>query len=97
MEMRRSTDDPSGKWMGLAVFLLGAAFLTIVFVMAYRDVVASGMLGRVAAAGPTPEPGPALVALAIKGVMLVVMAVAGGALANRGIGLYAAARGSDEG
>jgi hypothetical protein len=83
--------------MGLGVFLLGAVFLATVFVLAYRDVVASGVLGRVAAEGPAPEPGPALVALAIKGVMLIVMAVAGGALATRGIGLYAAARGSDEG
>ncbi|MDR7556671.1 MAG: hypothetical protein QN157_13840 [Armatimonadota bacterium] len=95
--MRRTVDDPPAKWLGLAVFLLGAAFLVAVFVMAYRDVVASGVLGRVTAAGQAAEPGPALVTLAIKGVLLIVMAVAGGALANRGIGLYAAARGSDEG
>jgi hypothetical protein len=36
-------------------------------------------------------------ALAVKGVMFVIMMVSGALIANRGIGLYAAARDTGEG
>jgi hypothetical protein len=94
MAMARSTDS-TGRWLGLAVFLLGVAILLFVFVTAFRDLSAAGVLGQLSA--PAREARADWWGLAVKGVFLVVMLAAGAMIANRGIGLYAVARGTDEG
>jgi hypothetical protein len=94
MATARSTDS-TGRWLGLVVFLLGVAILVFVFATAFRDLSAAGVLGQL-----TPPAGEMRAdwwGLAVKGVFLVVMLAAGAMIANRGIGLYAAARGADEG
>jgi len=94
--MARSRDDSAGKWLGLAVFILGIAFLVLVFMVAYQDLTGSGVLGRLASPSPSSVAADAaLRALAIKGVLLFLMAYVGSAVAGRGIGMYAASRTPD--
>lgn len=93
--MARSRDDSAGKWLGLAVFILGIAFLVLVFNFAYKDLTGSGVLGQLASPSPSVAADAALRTLAIKGVLLVLMAYVGSAVAGRGIGMYAASRTPD--
>jgi hypothetical protein len=96
MQMVRSSDDASAKWLGLGVFLLGIAFLIVVFVLAYRDLAGAGVLGQLTSDAPAVEANSALRTLAVKGVLFFLMAYIGSAVAGRGIGLYAASRASHE-
>jgi hypothetical protein len=101
MQMGR-LDDATARWIGLGVFLLGIAFLILVFVLAYRDLTGAGVLGRLS--GPPPavegraavEASAALQTLAIKGVLFFLMAYVGSAVAGRGIGMYGASRAPHE-
>ncbi len=90
--MPRSTDDSAARWMGLAVFLCGIGLLALVFVLAYNDLLGAGVLGQLAGPAPAVDAAAALRALAVKGVLLFLMAYVGSAIALRGIGLYAASR-----
>ncbi|MDR7417952.1 MAG: hypothetical protein QN178_03470 [Armatimonadota bacterium] len=96
MAATRTAGDATGRWLGLGVFVLGVIFLVLVFSMAYRDVVSAGVLGRLMEQ-QAAQRAPDWWALAVKGVMFVIMMISGALVANRGIGLYAAARGGDEG
>jgi hypothetical protein len=96
MAMIRSTGDPTGKALGVAVFLLGIAFLVFVFVLGYRDLAATGALGQLSS-NAARESRADWWALGVKGVMLAVMMICGALIANRGIGLYAASRPVGEG
>lgn len=96
MNTTRPDDDPPARRLGMAVFLLGIAFLILVFVLAYRDLAGAGVIGQLASPAPPVEAGDALRTLAIKGVLLFLMAYIGSAVAGRGIGLYAASRASQE-
>lgn len=95
-QMARSNDDGAGRWVGLSVFLLGIAFLILVFVLAYKDLTGAGVLGKISSASPAVEANVALQTLAVKGVLFFIMAYVGSAVAGRGIGLYAASKGQDE-
>jgi hypothetical protein len=90
-----SDTDAAGRWLGLAVFLLGIVILVIVFSMAYRDLLASGAFG-VLSGSPARNGGAEWWRLAVKGVYLIIMMAVGALIANRGIGLYAASRGTHE-
>ena len=92
MQNARLADDPTGKWLGLGVFVLGIVFLVVVFALALRDLMAVGVLGQLASPLPSLEATAAIVALGVKFVAFVVLAYAGSAVAGRGIGLYAASR-----
>ncbi|MDQ7857438.1 MAG: hypothetical protein QN174_04600 [Armatimonadota bacterium] len=94
MQMPRST-DAMARALGLGVFLLGVVILLFVFATAFRDLAAAGVLGQLGA--PGREARADWWGLAVKGVFLLIMLVAGAVVANRGIGLYGAARGTDEG
>ncbi len=102
VQMARSGDDATAKWVGLLVFLLGIAFLILVFVLAYKDLTGAGVLGRLS--GPPPavegraavEANAALQTLAVKAVLFFLMAYIGSAVAGRGIGMYAASRAPHE-
>lgn len=94
--MARSSDDPIGRWLGLAVFVLGVGILVLVVTIVYRDLTAAGVLGRLANPAPPAQAEADLVALATKGVLLFLLSYVGSAVAGRGIGLYAAARGAHE-
>lgn len=94
MDTGRAQDDPPAKWLGLAVFLVGIAFLVAVFVLAYQDLAGAGVLGQLASPGPAVDAAAALRTLAVKGVLFFLMAYVGSAVAGRGIGLYAASRAS---
>lgn len=96
MAMTRPAGDSTGKSLGLAVFLLGILFLVFVFVLGYRDLAATGVLGQLTT-DAAREARSDWWALAAKGVMLAVMMICGALIANRGIGLYAASRTADEG
>ena len=96
MRMARPDDDPAGRWLGLLVFLLGVAFLITVFVMAYRDLAASGVLGQLTSPSPAVQADAALRTLAVKGVLLFLMSYVGSAVAVRGISMYAASRATHE-
>jgi hypothetical protein len=89
---RTQVEDSAGKWLGLVVFLLGVGFLVLVFLLAYRDLTGAGVLGQITGAPRVVEANAALVTLAIKFAMFVVMAYIGSSVAGRGIGLYAASR-----
>ncbi|MBI3998084.1 MAG: hypothetical protein HY355_03545 [Armatimonadetes bacterium] len=95
-EMARPDDDPPAKWLGIGVFLLGIVFLGVVFVLAYQDLTASGVLGRIAVEGPQVDANAALRTLAVKGILFFLMAYVGSAVAGRGIGMYAASRAPHE-
>jgi hypothetical protein len=96
--MAGTGDDTTAKWVGLLVFLLGIAFLVLVFILAYKDLTGAGVLGRLMAPLPTvegraaPEANTALQTLAVKAVLFFLMAYIGSAVAGRGIGMYAASR-----
>ena len=95
MQSVRPADDPTGKWLGLAVFLLGIVFLVVVFFLAFRDLMAAGVLGQLGGP-PSLEATSAILALGVKFVLFVVLAYVGSAVAGRGIGLYAASRADHE-
>lgn len=90
-------DDAPAKWLGLVVFLLGIAFLALVFWLAYQDLIGSGVLGQLSSPAQAVAADTALRDLAVKGVLLFLMAYVGSATAGRGIGLYAASRAQHEG
>ncbi len=96
MSSVRSQDDRSGRWLGLGVFLLGILFLVIVFTLGYRDLTGAGVIGQLAGPTPAVDAGEALRTLALKGVLLFLMAYVGSAVAGRGIGLYSASRDTHE-
>jgi hypothetical protein len=96
MATARSAGDATGRWLGLVVFVLGVVVLVLVFVMAYRDVLGTGVLGQLTDA-QAARTVPDWWTLAVRGVMFVIMMISGALIANRGIGLYAAARGTDAG
>jgi hypothetical protein len=91
-----SVNDSAGRWLGLAVFVLGIVFLVLVFTLAYRDLTGAGVLGQLASPSATVAAESALRTLVIKAVLFFLMAYVGSAVAGRGIGLYAAARAADE-
>jgi hypothetical protein len=97
MATPRSGTDPAGRWLGLAVFVLGIIFLVLVFTLAYQDLVGAGVLGQLASPSTAATSDAALRTLAIKAVLFFLMAYVGSATAGRGIGLYSAARQADEG
>jgi hypothetical protein len=96
MSSVRSESDQSGRWLGLLVFLLGILFLVIVFTLAYRDLTGAGVIGQLTGSAPAVDAGEALRTLALKGVLLFLMAYVGSAVAGRGIGLYSASRAPHE-
>ena len=96
MATSRAVGDPAGKWIGLAVFVVGIVFLIMVFTLAYRDLTAAGVLGQIASRTATVDADAALKTLAVKAVLFFLMAYVGSAVAGRGIGMYAASRASDE-
>ena len=96
MQSARPADDPTGKWLGLAVFVLGIVFLVVVFFLAFRDLMAAGVLGQLAGPSPSLEATSAILALGVKFVLFVVLSYVGSAVAGRGIGLYAASRADHE-
>lgn len=96
MNSVRSESDQSGRWLGLAVFVLGVLFLVVVFTLAYRDLTGAGVIGQLTGPAPAVDAGEALRTLALKGVLLFLMAYVGSAVAGRGIGLYSASRASHE-
>jgi hypothetical protein len=93
--MESSNADPTARWIGLGVFVLGVVFLVLVFAMAYRDVVGAGVIGQIVESQGARRDADWW-ALAVKGVMFVIMMISGALIANRGIGFYAAARTTDE-
>jgi hypothetical protein len=92
MQRAQPADEPTGKWVGLGVFLLGIVFLVVVFIVAFRDLMAAGVLGQLSGPSPSLEATSALVSLGVKFVLFLVLAYVGSAVAGRGIGLYAASR-----
>lgn len=92
MQMGRSEEDASGKWLGIAVFLMGIVFLVVVFLLAYRDLMGAGVLGQLSGDRRVVEASGALTTFGIKFAMFIVMAYVGSAVAGRGIGMYAASR-----
>jgi len=96
MQSARPADDPTGKWLGLSVFVLGIVFLVVVFFLAFRDLMAAGVLGQLSSPSPSIEATSAIVALGVKFVLFVVLGYVGSAVAGRGIGLYAASRADHE-
>jgi hypothetical protein len=95
--MVANRDDAPAKWLGLVVFVLGVAFMVLVFTLAYRDLTGAGVLGQLASPTTTVNAEGAIRALVIKGVLFFVLAYVGSAVAGRGIGLYAASRGGNGG
>ncbi|MDR5682824.1 MAG: hypothetical protein QN163_02185 [Armatimonadota bacterium] len=82
--------DPLGRWIGIVVFLSGVALLVTVFVIAYRELTASGDAGWFSRLFNLPG------ALFYKGGLLFIMGAVGSLVANKGIALYRAAwRGRD--
>lgn len=78
--------ETAGKSLGIVVFLLGVAMLISVFIIAYRDLLATAEASVLSRLFNLP------VALVYKGVLLFVMGVVASAIANKGIALYQAAR-----
>jgi uncharacterized membrane protein (DUF485 family) len=86
---RRREGDPTGKWLGLAVFLVGILLLLFVFSRGLAEFTQAGLLqtpGREAVTAPL------IVAAVAKWVLLFLLAYIGSAVAGRGISLYQAAR-----
>ncbi len=89
--------EPAGKWLGLAVFVLGIGLLVFVFVQGFDEFVRIDTLTR--AGGGSTQPGgntsifetTFLVALG-KWLVLFLLAYVASAMAGRGIALYQAAR-----
>ena len=96
MQNARPADESTGKWLGLGVFVLGIVFLIVVFFLAFRDLMAAGVLGQLSSPSPSLEATSAIVSLGVKFVLFVVLGYVGSAVAGRGIGLYAAARSDHE-
>lgn len=90
MSVRRGTSDPVGRALGIVVFLVGVAMLVAVFVIAYRDLIASADGSIFQRMVNLP------VTLLFKAGLLLVMGVAASAIANKGIALYGAARHLEE-
>lgn len=92
MITRRDGGDPAGKWLGLAVFVLGIGLLVFVFVRGFDEFVRVDLLTR---PGGEQEGRPFettfLVALG-KWLLLFLLAYVASAMAGRGIALYQAAR-----
>jgi hypothetical protein len=95
--MAAARDDVTAKWLGIGVFLLGIAFMVLVFTLAYRDLTGAGVLGQIASPSASVAADAAVRALVIKGVLFFLLAYVGSAVAGRGIGLYAASRGEGDG
>lgn len=87
MRVRQRSMDRPGKWLGIVVFAVGVGLLLVVFVFAYRELIAAP--GGSAVSSLLAEPA----ALAFKGALLFVMGLVASAIANKGIALYRAAQG----
>ena len=90
MPVRTGATDTAGRMLGVVVFLVGVGMLIAVFFIAYRDLIAAGDGSIFQRMFNLP------VTLMFKAGMLLVMGIAASAIANKGIGLYAAARQSEE-
>lgn len=85
------TTDSTGKVLGVIVFAVGVLLLLAVFVLAYQDLIASNdrsFFDRIA---------NMTVALPFKGALLLIMGIVASAIANKGIALYQASRGPEQG
>ncbi len=78
-----------GRVLGIVVFLLGVALLILVFVLAYRDLVAAGDGSIFQRMFNLP------ITLTFKAALLLVMGIVASAIANKGISLYEASRSHD--
>ncbi|MDQ7829843.1 MAG: hypothetical protein QN122_11655 [Armatimonadota bacterium] len=87
---RRREGDPTGKWLGLAVFLVGILLLLFVFSRGLAEFTQAGLLQQ--APGREAVTAPLIVAAVAKWVLLFLLAYIGSAVAGRGISLYQAAR-----
>lgn len=97
--MRR--DDLWGRVMGIIVFLGGVGLLVFVFILAYDFFTADSIV--IPTAPPNGEApsaatviGQSAVQMIIKIALLVVMALVGSMLANKGVNLYFASAGIRE-
>lgn len=81
--------EAAGKWLGLIVFFIGVAMLIAVFVLAYRDLIAATQASALSRLLNLPA------TLLYKGALLFIMGVVSSAIANKGIALYQAARGTE--
>ncbi|MGH2453745.1 MAG: hypothetical protein ACRDF5_08275 [bacterium] len=87
---RESGSDPAGKWLGLAVFVLGIGLLVFVFVQGFEEFVRVDALTR-PGGGDNIFETTFLIALG-KWLLLFLLAYVASAMAGRGIALYQAAR-----
>lgn len=94
MVMRREAADPTGKRLGLVVFLLGVVLLLFVFYRGFAELVQAGLLPQAADGGQNaPRPFERFVLSAFtKWILLFLLAYVASSLAGRGIALYQAAR-----
>jgi hypothetical protein len=87
---REGGADPAGKWLGLAVFVLGIGLLVFVFVRGFDEFVRIDTLTRPGAGNSIFE-SAFLIALG-KWLLLFLLAYVASAMAGRGIALYQSAR-----
>lgn len=86
---REGGGDPAGKWLGLAVFVLGIGLLVFVFVRGFDEFVRVDALTR--PGGESVFDATFLIALG-KWLLLFLLAYVASAMAGRGTALYQAAR-----
>jgi hypothetical protein len=82
--------DSTGKALGVVVFIIGVLLLITVFVLAYRDLIAADDASLFTRLVNLP------MALLFKGALLFIMGVVASAIANKGIAIYQASRGSEQ-
>ncbi len=88
---RERGSDPAGKWLGLAVFVLGIGLLVFVFVQGFDEFVRVDALTRPGGGENSPFETTFLIALG-KWLLLFLLAYVASTMAGRGISLYQAAR-----
>ncbi|HEV8338158.1 MAG TPA: hypothetical protein VGR25_00685 [bacterium] len=88
--VREGGAEPAGKWLGLAVFVLGIGLLVFVFVQGFDEFVRIDTLPRPGGTTNVFET-TFLIALG-KWLLLFLLAYVASAMAGRGIALYQAAR-----
>ena len=93
MVMRREVADPTGKRLGLAVFLLGIVLLLFVFYRGFVELAQAGLPASLDGGQNPPKPFEGFVLNAFtKWILLFLLAYVASTLAGRGITLYQAAR-----
>ncbi|MDR5694744.1 MAG: hypothetical protein QN198_09460 [Armatimonadota bacterium] len=89
MEERRQ--EAVGKWLGIAVFVVGILLLALVFFLAYRDIVGESGLLTLGSSGGRPVTEVVWI-LVVRVLFLFLMGYLASVIAARGIAMYQASR-----